>query len=99
MLITKVFLNLNLNVILLSLPFLAILFCWIYLIAISVRSYRNLKEPLDKKVLVNNNNSNSKDNFPYVSIIVPARNEQDNIERSLVSLIEQNYPNLNNCCR
>src|SRR5215203_3741302 len=93
MLITKVFLNLNLNVILLSLPFLAILFCWIYLIAISVRSYRNLKEPLDKKVLVNNNNSNSKDNFPYVSIIVPARNEQDNIERSLVSLIEQNYPN------
>lgn len=36
---------------------------------------------------------NSKGSFPYVSVIVPARNEQDNIERCLISLMEQNYPN------
>ena len=28
-----------------------------------------------------------------MSIIVPTRNEQDNIERSLISLLNQNYPN------
>jgi glycosyltransferase involved in cell wall biosynthesis len=28
-----------------------------------------------------------------VSVIVPSRNEQDNIERCLLSLMEQNYPN------
>ena len=31
--------------------------------------------------------------FPFVSIIVPARNEQDNIERCILSLLGQNYPN------
>ena len=30
---------------------------------------------------------------PLVSIIVPARNEQDNIKRCIMSLISQNYPN------
>jgi glycosyltransferase involved in cell wall biosynthesis len=34
-----------------------------------------------------NNNS-----FPFVSIIVPARNEQKNIESCLLSLLSQNYP-------
>ena len=31
--------------------------------------------------------------FPFVSVIVPARNEQDNIERCILSLLGQNYPN------
>jgi chlorobactene glucosyltransferase len=31
--------------------------------------------------------------FPFVSVIVPARNEKDNIERCLLSLLGQNYPN------
>jgi chlorobactene glucosyltransferase len=31
--------------------------------------------------------------LPFVSIIVPARNEQDNIERCLLSLLHQDYPN------
>lgn len=32
------------------------------------------------------------DNAPMVSIIVPARNEEDNIERCVRSLLAQNYP-------
>ena len=31
-------------------------------------------------------------NLPLVSVIVPARNEQDNIQRCLLSLLAQNYP-------
>jgi chlorobactene glucosyltransferase len=30
--------------------------------------------------------------LPFVSIIVPARNEQDNIERCILSLLAQDYP-------
>jgi cellulose synthase/poly-beta-1,6-N-acetylglucosamine synthase-like glycosyltransferase len=35
----------------------------------------------------------SKENLPFVSIIVPARNEEDYIERCLLSLLCQDYPN------
>jgi chlorobactene glucosyltransferase len=31
--------------------------------------------------------------FPFVSVIVPARNEEREIERCLVSILKQNYPN------
>ncbi|HEX6028198.1 MAG TPA: glycosyltransferase [Nitrososphaeraceae archaeon] len=31
--------------------------------------------------------------YPFVSVIVPARNEQDHIKRCLLSLLAQNYPN------
>src|SRR5690348_13201748 len=31
--------------------------------------------------------------FPSVSVIVPARNEEREIERCLVSILKQNYPN------
>jgi chlorobactene glucosyltransferase len=34
----------------------------------------------------------SSSHLPFVSVIVPARNEQDNIERCLLSLLAQNYP-------
>jgi chlorobactene glucosyltransferase len=45
----------------------------------------------------NNNNiqtgdADSNNSFPFVSIIVPARNEQKNIESCLLSLLSQNYP-------
>ena len=33
------------------------------------------------------------ENLPFVSIIVPARNEEDYIERCLLSLLRQDYPN------
>ena len=31
--------------------------------------------------------------YPFVSVVVPARNEQDNIERCILSFLAQNYPN------
>ena len=45
----------------------------------------------------NNNNiqtgdADNNNSFPFVSIIVPARNEQKNIESCLLSLLSQNYP-------
>jgi len=48
-----------------------------------------IKKTLDKKKKYNNKRA-----LPYVSVIVPARDEQDNIERCLISLMEQDYPNL-----
>src|SRR5947207_2639480 len=38
-------------------------------------------------------NSEQPANYPLVSIIVPARNEERNIRRCVESLLEQNYPN------
>ncbi len=52
----------------------------------------NSTSPSIKRTL-NISNYKCKDLIPYVSVIVPARNEQDNIERCLLSLMEQNYPN------
>ncbi len=85
--------NLNMQIILLGLPFLIILSCWIYLLVNSIRSYNIFKPTSIKRTLVNTSNYKSKGIFPYVSVIVPARNEQENIERCLLSLMEQNYPN------
>ncbi|MFL6457874.1 MAG: glycosyltransferase, partial [Nitrososphaeraceae archaeon] len=46
----------------------------------------------------NNNNTTTSSNtpeedLPFVSIIVPARNEEDHVERCLLSLLRQDYPN------
>src|SRR5215831_16900266 len=38
-------------------------------------------------------NSEQSANYPLVSIIVPARNEERNIRRCVESLLEQSYPN------
>ncbi|MFL6472863.1 MAG: glycosyltransferase [Nitrososphaeraceae archaeon] len=35
----------------------------------------------------------SEEDLPFVSVIVPARNEEDYIERCLLSLLSQHYPN------
>ena len=37
--------------------------------------------------------SNDPSIYPFVSVIVPARNEQDHIKRCLSSLLTQNYSN------
>ena len=34
----------------------------------------------------------SKEDLPFVSVTVPARNEQDHIEKCLLSLLSQDYP-------
>ena len=34
-----------------------------------------------------------KEDYPFVSILVPARNEERNIEKCIKSLLQQNYPN------
>jgi chlorobactene glucosyltransferase len=93
MITTGNFFNLNSKVILLAL-LLSISSCWIYIFANSVKSYSIfIAASIKQKTLVNGNkNYNNTEVLPFVSIIVPARNEQDNIERCLTSLIKQNYP-------
>ena len=86
--------SLNMNVILLTLPLLSILSCWVYMFANFIRSNNIFKVTTIKKTLDNKKKYNNKKALPYVSMIVPARDEQDNIERCLISLMEQDYPNL-----
>jgi chlorobactene glucosyltransferase len=69
--------------------FSVIIVSWIFLFAISIKSY--LQTPLI--ILKNHNRTHHRSgHLPFVSVIVPARNEQDNIERCLRSLLAQNYP-------
>lgn len=64
-----------------------IVICWIYLIARALHSYVNTP------VIRESANDKFAFHLPFVSIIVPARNEQDGIEKCLLSLLTQNYPN------
>lgn len=57
---------------------------WIYFLAYMVRSFK--KSPLLNSV------SAVTSNFPLVSVILPARNEEQYIARCLASLLAQNYP-------
>lgn len=69
--------------------FSVIIVSWIFLFATSIKSY--LQTPLI--ILKNHNRTHHRyGHLPFVSVIVPARNEQDNIERCLRSLLAQNYP-------
>ncbi len=53
------------------------------------KSKKKLKQSED-----NDNHNNTKAvTFPFVSVIIPARDEQDHIENCLLSLLSQNYPN------
>jgi chlorobactene glucosyltransferase len=98
MITTGYFFNLDAKVILLAL-LLSILSCWVYIFANSVKSYTIfIAASIKQKPFANDNNNNNnykKEALPFVSIIVPARNEQDNIERCLVSLMKQSYPTTN----
>jgi cellulose synthase/poly-beta-1,6-N-acetylglucosamine synthase-like glycosyltransferase len=70
--------------------FSLIIVAWIFLFAISVRSYLHTPLIIRKRHHLTKQRS---DHLPLVSVIVPARNEQDNIERCLLSLLTQDYPN------
>ena len=69
--------------------FTVIIFSWMFLFIISIKSYLQTPLIIRKKHYSTHHRS---DQLPFVSIIVPARNEQDNIERCLRSLLVQNYP-------
>ena len=57
----------------------------------SVRAMRNY-QTLPEIVSVTADDMLPTENFPGISIIVPARNEEVNIPRLLASLVRQNYP-------
>jgi chlorobactene glucosyltransferase len=86
--------SLNIQVILLTFPLLSILSCWVYMFPNFIKSNNIFKVTTIKKTLDKKKKYNNKRALPYVSVIVPARNEEDNIERCLISLMEQDYPNL-----
>jgi chlorobactene glucosyltransferase len=80
---------------------------WISLFFISIRSYLHtpsitLKQHYPIRQVfgvsyqskVGRIKNQSDIQLPFVSVIVPARNEQDNIERCVLSLLNQDYPNL-----
>jgi chlorobactene glucosyltransferase len=75
---------------LLIILFIVIIVTWIFLFAISIRSY--LHTPLIIRKRPHLTRQQHSNNLPLVSVIVPARNEQDNIQRCLLSLLAQNYP-------
>ena len=60
---------------------------WLYLVAYVVKSLKQtpLLDSFEKSTIIKN--------FPKVSIILPARNEEKYIARCLDSLLKQNYPN------
>ena len=67
-----------------------ILVSWAYLLIKAL--YSHLNTPV-----IRNSSRIIQDNFrfnqPLVSVIIPARNEEDNIERCLLSVLTQNYSN------
>ena len=74
---------------LLIILFIVIIVAWIFLFTISIRSHLHTPLIIRKRHDPTKQHSN---NLPLVSVIVPARNEQDNIQRCLLSLLAQNYP-------
>jgi chlorobactene glucosyltransferase len=74
---------------LLIILFIIIIVAWIFLFTISIRSYLHTPLIIRKRHDLTKQHSN---NLPLVSVIIPARNEQDNIQRCLLSLLAQNYP-------
>jgi chlorobactene glucosyltransferase len=91
-----------------TLPSLIVLFSviivsWIFLFIVSIKSYLRtpsiirirhhpIKQHSDHLPSVSSKMEYS-NNLPLVSVIVPARNEQDDIERCVFSLLTQDYPN------
>jgi chlorobactene glucosyltransferase len=70
---------------------LLVLLSWVCLFIKSLHSH------LNTPIIRNNSNmiGKNKPSFkpPFVSVIVPARNEGDNIEKCLLSILTQKYPN------
>src|ERR671911_2894035 len=81
--------------------FTSILSGWIYLFAKLFTSYWSSRLQGNELSIITSNKSkktknfykNTKTSFPFVSIILPARNEQENIKKCLHSLLAQDYCN------
>jgi chlorobactene glucosyltransferase len=76
---------------LLIILFIVIIVAWIFLFTISIRSYLHTPLIIRKRPHPHLTKQHT-NNLPLVSVIVPARNEQDNIQKCLLSLLAQNYP-------
>ncbi len=69
-----------------------ILFCSIWVLLLLGFFWTLKSTPLFRKET--ENEANSQNNWPFLSIIVPACNEAEHIETAIQSLIDQDYPKL-----
>ncbi len=70
------------------------LLSWIWLFIKSFRSYMNTPIIRNTVAIVSENHKkNLANDQPFVSVIVPARNEEDNIRKCLLSILKQEYSN------
>ena len=67
-----------------------VLLFWAYLFIKALRSHLNTPMIKDTSNVICND---FRSNLPLVSVIIPARNEEDNIEKCLLSVLIQDYPN------
>jgi cellulose synthase/poly-beta-1,6-N-acetylglucosamine synthase-like glycosyltransferase len=62
--------------------------------AVSLSSASGVQQSVENVIGPSNGSSHlSSISFPFISIIVPARNEEKNIKKCLLSILNQNYPN------
>jgi chlorobactene glucosyltransferase len=90
MFLTVYFSNLTFEASMLITLLSLILVSWAYLLIKALHSHLNTP-------VIRDSSSMSHDTFrynqPFVSVIIPARNEEDNIERCLLSVLMQHYSN------
>jgi cellulose synthase/poly-beta-1,6-N-acetylglucosamine synthase-like glycosyltransferase len=68
-----------------------VLLSWICLFVTTLRSHANTPVIKNSSTLIRNNKYGF--NQPFVRVIVPARNEEENIEKCLLSVLTQEYNN------
>jgi chlorobactene glucosyltransferase len=68
-----------------------VLVSWVCLFIKSLHSHLNTPVISNNSKMIENNKLSF--TLPFVSVIVPARNEEDNIEKCLLSILGQKYPN------
>lgn len=71
--------------------FVLVLLSWIWLFIRSLHSHMNTPIIKNSPNIFENKQHNF--NRPFVTVIVPARNEEDNIGKCLLSILTQKYPN------
>src|SRR5918999_4672690 len=82
--------NVNFSLFFLLVLFATINLSWMFVFVISIRSYLHTPSMSVKETYSTSYQIHHR--LPFVSIIVPARNEQNNIKRCILSLLDQDYP-------